>query len=125
MTRRLRAAARPFGHGGDKVQIVYELIASVADASPGADGDYSHFIPQSYVQTLRPRRATQQRAAGARPAAGTQSFLTQARHFRWALRKPLVGLALDPEWRMGPHQVPAQTIGSVKAAEVNQVSALV
>jgi hypothetical protein len=34
-----------------------------------------------------------------------------------------VGLALDPEWRMGPHGVPGRRIGSVSAAEVNRVSA--
>ncbi len=33
-----------------------------------------------------------------------------------------MGLALDPEWRMGPGEIPGQTIGSVDAGEVNQVS---
>jgi hypothetical protein len=37
---------------------------------------------------------------------GRSTFLSQARKLRWALKKPWVGLALDPEWRMGPGEVP-------------------
>jgi hypothetical protein len=33
-----------------------------------------------------------------------------------------VSLALDPEWRMEPGQVPGQRIGSVDVAEVNAVA---
>ena len=125
MTHRLRVAARPFATPTRKVQIVYELVASVADAHPGADGNYSHYIPRSRV--LEYVRAAHRHHAllvlDLQP--GRESFVPQARHFRWALRRPFVGLALDPEWRMGPGQVPAQTIGSVKAGEVNHVSKLV
>ena len=39
------------------------------------------------------------------------------------LREPDVGLALDPEWHVGPTEIPGQVIGSVDAAAVNQISA--
>jgi len=39
------------------------------------------------------------------------------------LRKPYVGLALDPEWRLGPGEVPGETFVSVSAREVNKTSA--
>lgn len=125
MTQRLRAAARPYRASGKRVQIVYELIASVADAHPGPDGNYSHFIPRTYVQQFinAARRNKALLVLDLQP--GRQSFLTQARHYRWALREPFVGLALDPEWRMGPHQVPAQQIGHVGAAEINHTSRVV
>jgi hypothetical protein len=125
MTHRLRVAARPFGTAKRKVQIVYELVASVADSDPGADGNYSHYIARSQVREYI-RAAHRHRALlvlDLQP--GRESFVPQARHFRWALRRPFVGLGLDPEWRMGPGQVPAQTIGSVQAGEVNHVSRLV
>jgi len=125
MTRKLRRQAAPYGRGKPKVQIVYELIATVADASPGPDGDYSHFIPKAevkrYVGAARRHKALL--VLDLQP--GRSTFMAQAREFKWALRKPWVGLALDPEWRMGRHQVPGQSIGSVKAAEVNKVSAMV
>lgn len=122
MTRRLRDAARPYGAEGKKVKIVYELIVSVADATAGSDGDYSHLIPKSYVKKYirAARRHHAYLVMDFQP--GRASFLSQVRQLRWALKKPFVGVALDPEWRMGPGEVPGQTIGSVKAAEVNRVS---
>jgi hypothetical protein len=54
---------------------------------------------------------------------GRSDFLTVARRWEWALRDPWVGLALDPEWRMGRRQVPARVVGSVGAPEVNRTSA--
>lgn len=125
MTQRLRAAARPYRASGKPVQIVYELIVSIADAHPGPDGNYSHFIDNALVQRFvnAARRNKALLVLDLQP--GRQSFLPQARRYRWALREPFVGLALDPEWRMGPGQVPAQTVGHVRAAEINHVSRLV
>jgi hypothetical protein len=123
MQHRLMKAARPFREDGEQIQPVYELIVTVADRSPGPDGDYSHDIPTSYVREYL-------RAAHRHHAlllldlqTGRASFPSVARRWAWALKDPSVGLALDPEWRMGPHQVPAHVIGSVRAREVNQTSA--
>lgn len=122
ITKRLRASARPYAASGRKVQIVYELIVTIADPSPGRDGDYSHDIAREHVE--RYVRASRRNKAllvlDLQP--GRSDFLTVAKRWRWALRRPWVGLALDPEWRMGPGQVPARTIGSVRAGEVNRVS---
>ncbi len=46
-------------------------------------------------------------------------------HYRWALDHAWVGVALDPEWRMHPGQVPGRVIGHVDAAEVNRAAAYV
>ena len=125
MTQRLRRAARPFRASGKPVQIVYELIVSVADAHPGPDGNYSHFIAREKVERFinAARRNKALLVLDLQP--GRQSFLPQAKRYRWALREPFVGLALDPEWRVGPGQVPAQTVGHVGAVEVNRVSRVV
>jgi hypothetical protein len=53
---------------------------------------------------------------------GRESFLPQAKRLERFLVQPHVGLALDPEWRMGKGKVPGRTIGRVSAAEVNSVS---
>ena len=42
---------------------------------------------------------------------GRSDFFTEATRLERWLAEPDVGLALDPEWRMGPGQVPAQVIG--------------
>ena len=96
---------------------------TVADAGPGPDGDFSHDIARSLVEPYV--RAARRNGAllvlDLQP--GRSDFLTVAKRWRWALESPYVGLALDPEWRMGPRQVPGRTIGSVSAREVNRVSA--
>jgi hypothetical protein len=123
MDRRLRRAAAPFRRPGQPLRHVYELIVTVADAQAGPDGDYSHDIPRAEVE----RYVEAAHRSGAlllldlQP--GRTDFLTVAQRWAWALGDPWVGLALDPEWRMGPRQVPAHTIGQVDAAEVNRTSA--
>ena len=54
---------------------------------------------------------------------GRTPFPQVARRWAWALRLPHVGLALDPEWRMGRRQVPGRMIGSVDGAEVDRTAA--
>jgi hypothetical protein len=53
---------------------------------------------------------------------GLTPFLQEVKRYEAILREPDVGLALDSEWRMPPGQVPGKTIGTVDAAEVNEVS---
>ncbi len=122
-TRRLTRAAEPFRRRGENIQPVYELIVTVADAAPGRDGSYSHEIARRLVRPYI--RAAHRHGAllllDIQP--GRTDFLTAAKRWEWALRDPWVGLACDPEWRMGPHQVPARVIGSVRAAELNRTSA--
>lgn len=120
--RRLQRAARPFGRGGARVQPVYELIVTVADPIPGADGDYNHDVLHSRVQGYIDAAERNGALLVLDLQPGRSDFLTVAKRWEWALQHPWVGLALDPEWRMGPSQVPGQVIGSVGAREVNAVS---
>jgi hypothetical protein len=120
---RLRAAARGFDTADRRVQIAYELIATVAQAGPGKDGKYRRTIEMAqirrYVDAARRHRLLI--VLDVQP--GRSDFLTEVVKLRPFLEQPHVGLALDPEWRMAAGQVPGRTIGRVSAAEVNAVSA--
>ena len=123
MQRQLHRAGTSFARAGRPVQLVYELIVTIADRHPGKDGDFSHEISRQQV-------APYLRAAHRNDALllldiqpGHADFLSAAKRWRWALRDPWVGLALDPEWRMSGHDVPGQVIGHVGAGEVNRTSA--
>jgi len=119
--RRLAAPYRPLS----KVPVVpaFEILATVAQDSPGPQGTYSYESP---ITALRPwvLRAT---ADGLYVVLdlqpGRASLLAQAKHYQSLLRLPDVGLALDPEWKLQPGQLPLHQIGSVSIAEVNGVSA--
>jgi hypothetical protein len=120
---RARKAAAPY-RALSSVPVVptFEIIASVAQGSPGRDGSYSY---ESSIASLRPwvNRAT---AAGMYVVldlqAGRAGLLAQARKYRPLLKLPNVGLALDPEWKLQPGQLPLRQIGSVGITEVNSVS---
>lgn len=99
-----------------------EIIATVASASKGKDGDYS---AEADVADLLPlvraaEKAGQYVVIDLQP--GRSDFLSQAKRYRSLLVRPHVGLALDPEWRLTKGQKHLRQIGSVKAAEVNRVS---
>jgi hypothetical protein len=122
---RLRAAAAGFATRDRKLQLAYELIATVAQAGAGADGMYRKMIDpakiRQYVEAARRNKVLV--ILDVQP--GRSDFLTEVRKLEPYLIQPHVGVALDPEWRMGPNQVPGKVIGTVTAAEVNAVSAYV
>jgi hypothetical protein len=120
---RLVEAARAFDLPGRPAQPAFELIVSMAGDEPGPDGDYTRDLPRPVVQRYvdAAHRLGALLVLDVQP--GRTDFLTAAHRWAWALRDPWVGLALDPEWRVGPDQVPGQVIGHVGAAELNRVSA--
>jgi hypothetical protein len=121
IARAREAAARYRPLSSVPVIPAFEIIATVAQASPGRDGSYSS---ESTVAFLRPwvRRAT---AAGMYVVLdlqpGRASLLAQARTYQPLLTLPAVGLALDAEWKLEPRQRPLHQIGSVRISEVNSV----
>jgi hypothetical protein len=106
-----------------KVPVIpaFEIIATVASAGPGANGTYSY---EMSLASLRPWVDAATRAGlyvtlDLQP--GRANFLTEAKHYESLLKRPNVGLALDPEWKLGPRQLPLHQIGSVSITEVNSV----
>lgn len=53
---------------------------------------------------------------------GRSTYLKEFDHWRRFLLEPDVGLAIDPEWDVGPHGHPGETVGSSKARQVNRLS---
>jgi hypothetical protein len=123
MVTRLRRQARPYGRTTRPVLPALELITSVATADPGPAGDHVQRTDAATIDRyLRlARREGILLLLDIQP--GQVDFPREmARLDRW-LREPDVGLALDPEWRVRPGEVPGQVIGSVSAEEVNAASA--
>ena len=119
---RLRTVSEPYGADGARVLPAFEMITTIASAAIGPTGDYSRRTP---IDTLRPwidRAAEEDIYVFLDLQPGRTDFLTQAKEYEELLRLPHVGLALDPEWRLGPDQVHLRQIGSVSAAEVQEVA---
>ncbi len=106
-----------------KVPVIpaFEIIATVAQGSPGPTGSYSY---ESSVASLRPWVNAATRAGlyiilDLQP--GRDNLLAQAKRYQRLLVRPNVGLALDPEWKLQRGELPLQQIGSVRITEINSV----
>jgi hypothetical protein len=119
---RLLAQAKAYGGGRRRVLPAFELLATVAAADPGEDGQYRFRQPAEvidrYLAAARRRRALL--ILDIQP--GRADFIDEVRRLEPYLAEPDVGLALDPEWHVEPPEVPGQSIGSVDAGTVNKVS---
>ncbi len=109
------------GHTDDQVIPALEIIVTVASGAPGDDGNYSNewglegFIP--LIEAAQD--AGQYVVLDFQP--GRSDFLTQVKMYEQLLEYPHVGVALDPEWRLGPDEMPLTRIGHVEVEEVNEV----
>ncbi|TQM58021.1 hypothetical protein [Humibacillus xanthopallidus] len=120
--REIERLAEPYA-AGRTVLPVLELIATVVHGEPGSDGLY--------------RSRTSDRVIAAHLAAarkvkglllldiqpGRAEVLDEVRAYARWLGEPDVGVAFDPEWAMGPGQVPMRAFGHTTGDEVNEVSA--
>jgi len=120
---RLAAVAAPYGADGLDVLPAFELIATVADVRAGPDGNYSNELDPDLLRPWIEAAGEHGLYVLLDLQPGRTDFLTQAKRFEEFLRLPHVGLALDPEWRLGPDEVHLEQFGSVGADEVNAVAA--
>ncbi|MDO5627902.1 MAG: hypothetical protein Q4G43_06210, partial [Mobilicoccus sp.] len=112
--------AQPYAEDGRTIMPVLELIATVVHPC--------HLAPQCRT------RATDERVQKHLDAVrkvdgllllaiqpGRSDFLTEVKAYEKFLKEPDVGIAMDPEWRMGPNEEPMRTFGSTDASELNAV----
>ena len=121
--RKLERQAEPYVRERRPVLPALELIAVIANADAGEDGQYrsrqTNAVIGRYLRAAR--RAKALLLLDIQP--GRSDFFTETTRLRRWLREPDVGLALDPEWRVQPGEVPGQVIGRVGSREVNATTA--
>lgn len=115
------ARAQDYVGYGKPVEPAMELITSVASAGPGPDGKYSNLQPLDVVEHYLDVAHEHKMLLLLDFQPGRGEFLPQVQAMESIVSDPSVEVALDPEWKMGPGQVPAQVIGSSSAASINAV----
>lgn len=117
--RRLVKQTKPYNLKARPVLPAMELITTVATAAPGEAGLYRDHMSfariRSYLRAAR--RIDALLVLDIQPGRG--QFGPEIERLATFLREPDVGLALDPEWHVGPDQLPGQVIGSTDADVVN------
>jgi hypothetical protein len=125
VAQRLLKVARPYARPGHPVMPMFELIATVAHPFPTPSGLYrthqEDAVVRSFLKAVR--RIDGILVLDVQP--GREDFVRSLRHWEPYLRQPDVGIALDPEFAMGPGQVPGRQLGRTDAAAINRASAYV
>lgn len=111
--------AQPYAKGRTVMPIM-ELIATTVHGSPGKDGMYRTRIDDAVIQEWLTTARKHKAMLLLNIQPGRATFTSEIKAYEKWLKEPDVGLALDPEWRMGPGEVPMKTFGHVKAAELNE-----
>jgi hypothetical protein len=121
--RRLLEQARPYGRKSRPVLPAMELISTTATAAPGPEGLYRDHLAGATIRRYltAARRAHALLVLDIQPGRG--EFGPEITRLRRWLAEPDVGLALDPEWHVGPGEVPGKVIGSTDADVVNAAAA--
>jgi hypothetical protein len=119
---RLLDQARAY-RGNRPVLPVLELLATIAASAPGEANEYILRQPDRVIDRYlaEARRIRGLLLLDIQP--GRADFAAEVERLEPFLRAPDVGLALDPEWHVGPDEIPGDVIGSVEAREVNEISA--
>jgi hypothetical protein len=120
--KEMQRRARPYATDRDVLPVL-EVIATIVQADPGRDGTYRTRITDkqiaAYLKAARKGKALL--LLNIQP--GRAKFLDEAKAYRRWLKEPDVGLALDPEWAMGPNQVPGGVFGRTTGRELDGVAA--
>lgn len=118
-----RARALAAGYADPEMEAVagLDLIVTIAASEAGPRGDYSRRLSIEQIRPFVDRAGEEGFIVFLDLQPGRTSFLAQAQEYEELLMLPHVGLALDPEWRLGPNEVHLRRIGSVEADEVQAV----
>lgn len=100
------------------VKIAFEVIASVAQQEPQADGSYLLDAPSSLLDQYAEFTASNDVLLFFDLQIGRRTVQTEVEGLRRWLEQPHVHLALDPEFAMAEGETPGDHIGTVDAADI-------
>lgn len=119
--REIESVAAPYA-SGRQILPVMELTATVVQDRPGRDGLHrsraGDDVIAQYLAAARRHRALLLLNIG----PGRAQFIDEVRAYERWLNEPDVGLALDPEWAIGPGEVPGRVFGKVTGAQLEEVA---
>lgn len=121
-TREMEKLGRAYA-GGRRPLPVLELIATVVQASPGRDGKYRTRMSAKVIDEhlAAARRVKGLLLLNIQP--GRASFMEEIKAYARWLEQPDVGIALDPEWAMGPGEIPMKVFGHTTGKQIDAVAA--
>ena len=107
---------------GRTPQPVMELIAVVAKGSPGKDRMYRGRLADAAIQEYLTVARKHRMLLLLDIQPGRAKILPEVKRLERWLKEPDVGLAFDPEWAVGPSQVPGRVFGHTTGAELDGIA---
>ena len=120
--RGVERQARAFAQFGEPVLPAFELVTTIASAYPGPQATYSSPVNPSTVARYLAAAHRYKLLLVLDFQPGRGGFLADVKRYARFLLDPAVGVGLDPEWKLGPGEVPGQVLGSASAADINAAS---
>jgi hypothetical protein len=100
------------------IKLAFEMMATVALAEAGNDGNYIRYTDQTVMQDYVDFAANNDMILIFDVQFGKATVQDQVEYVRPWLAYPHVHLALDPEFHVADGEVPGQQLGSITAADV-------
>lgn len=115
--------AQPYAADGKKILPTLEFIATVVQPKPMKSGCWntraSDERVKEHLDAIRKVKGILLLAI----QPGRCDFVSETKYYEKWLKEPDVGVALDPEWRMGPGQIPMRVFGSAQGKELDDTAA--
>jgi len=102
------------------VKPALELITPLAQAGTGDDGLYRARMPAELIERVAGWAGDNDLLFILDVQVGRSTVHDEVAQLLPYLRRPHTHLALDPEFAMGPGQIPGEAIGSLDGADVNE-----
>lgn len=119
LLQKLKAQAAEYEAIDDRpYKLAFEVIASVAQHSPGADGDYLAYIGEETLQEYIDFTAANDLLLILDVQFGHKTVQEEVAAMEPYLKYSHVHLALDPEFSVNDDEVPGTVIGDIDAADV-------
>jgi hypothetical protein len=104
-----------------EVVIVFETVVTVADDFPGEDGDYNHRLSPETLRWWLDLAAQEGAWVILDVQPARSPIETELAIVEPYLHEPNVHLAIDPEWVVGPDEVPTVDLGRVDGETINWI----
>ncbi|WP_275557893.1 hypothetical protein [Streptomyces sp. 5-6(2022)] len=119
--RQIEKTARAYAADREP-QPVLELLATVANSTAGPGGTYRSRTSPDTIRRFHDAAKRHRALLLLNIQPGRASVLGEVKALREWLVHPDVGIALDPEWEMGPGEVPGDTYGHTSGQELTDVA---
>lgn len=101
---------------------VLELIVVLVQAKAGRDGMYRSRLSDAEIQRYLDTARKHKMLLLLDVQPGRSDPLAEIKRLEKWLAEPDVGLAFDPEWAVGPGQVPGRVFGRTTGAELDRIA---